>query len=196
MFKKIAIVVICLALIVAGGLAIKKYCFPPQDVEITEYFMDITWDMSKRKVKELLYEKGYIPEPHPLDMLIYEIEDFGGFEGANARMVINYDNENEKMIILSFNNEKMSEDEVNEFAEACMYKLDSICDKKLELTELLEYGGTVYNKEGKEGQEYKNMLYFLGESAITIIYYEDEKIMITYGPKDSEYHQMMLQFAE
>ena len=155
--------------------------------------MDITWDMSKRKVKELLYEKGYIPEPHFSDMLIYEIEDFGGFEGANARMVIDYDNENEMMIILSFNNEKMSEDEVNEFAEACMYKLDSICDKKLDLTELTEYGGIVYKKEG---QEFKNILYFLGESAITIVYYEDERVVISYRPNDSEYYQKMLQFAE
>lgn len=191
MFKKIAIVVICLALIVAGGLAIKKYCFPPQDVEITEYFMDITWDMSKRKVKELLYEKGYIPEEDVLLMSI-NIEDFGGFEGANARVFIDYNDENEKMIILSFNNEKMSEDEVNEFAEACMYKLDSICDKKLELTELTEYSGAF----NKEGQDFKHMLYYLGESGISIMYYEDEKVMISYGPKDSEYHQMMLPFAE
>ena len=191
MFKNIAIVVICLALIVAGGLAIKKYCFPPQDVEITEYFMDITWDMTEKQAKELLIEKGYKPEVH--DLLVFEFEDFAGFEGAKARAVILFDNENDKMITMSLGNTNMSEDEVNEFAEAYIYKLESICDKKLDLTELIEYSGTAYNKEG---QEYKNMLYFLGESAITIIYYEDEKIMITYGPKDSEYHQMMLEFAE
>ena len=108
-----AIVATVLVAIVIAAFAVKFFILGSDEVEISEYFEGITWDMSQKQVSDVLIEKGYNVDEKRNKWLIFGVENFGGFDGANGNGSIRFDEEDKiREIIIYFEDDYMDIDKI------------------------------------------------------------------------------------
>lgn len=185
--KKIVIVTTVLVAIVIAAFAVKFFILDSDEVEISEYFEGITWDMSQKQVSDVLIEKGYNVDEKRNKWLIVGVENFGGFDGANGIGSIRFDEEDKiREIIIYFEDDYMDIDKIGNFAEETIKTLDNTYEKKIDLSEM---------NKGDASDSSENKLYFyVGEnSAIGITYFDGVEFIISYEPSDSDYIKDLLE---
>ena len=185
--KKIVIVTTVLVAIVIAAFTVKFFILDSDEVEISEYFEGITWDMSQKQVSDVLIEKGYNVDEKRNKWLIVGVENFGGFDGANGIGSIRFDEEDKiREIIIYFEDDYMDIDKIGNFAEETIKTLDNTYEKKIDLSEM---------NKGDASDTSENKLYFyVGEnSAIGITYFDGVEFIISYEPSDSDYIKELLE---
>ena len=188
--KIIAIVVTSVFAVLVSALAVWFFVFRVGKVSIDEYYEGITWDLTATQARNILLNDGYKIQKEGT-VPVFDVESFGGYEGANGRIGL-IANKDDKLgnILISFSDESMDVKKLNKFFKACTKELESQFDKKLDMVEFL---GTEYSNRDEECSD---VIYMGENSCIELIYYEDRKIMIVYTPADDEYCQELLRFAK
>ena len=185
--KKIVIVTTVLVAIVIAAFAVKFFILDSDEVEISEYFEGITWDMSQKQVSDVLIEKGYNVEKHNI-WLIIGFENFGGYDGANGNGIIMFDEEDRpRQILIFFQDDYMDIEKMGDFAETTIKTLENTYEKTMDFSEVL------YKGDETDSTEYKNWYYVGENSTIGIAYREGINLIISYQPSDSDYIKDLLE---
>lgn len=181
-----AIVTTVLVAIVIAAFAVKFFILDSDEVENSEYFEGITWDMSQKQVSDVLIEKGYNVEKRNT-WLIVGVENFGGYDGANGNGIIIFDEEDRpKEILVYFKDDYMDIGKMGDFAETTIKTLENIYEKTMDFSE--EYKG-----DATDSAEYIRRYYVGENSTIGIAYREGVELIISYEPSDSDYIKDLLE---
>lgn len=196
MTKKKSIVIILAVVMVAVlvVLGVRFFILDAKNVEIPEQFEGINWDVKMNDARYLLELEGYIFKG--TNLTVFDIENFGGYEGANGLGIL-YDDEygNLERINIEFNYGTMDEKSFNKFAEKCIEELDEKFDRKVSAETYVK----IHNQEMSNvayDEDFTQIMYFGEVSAITIKYHKDGALTISYIPIDSEYSEEMKSYAE
>ena len=178
----LAVVGVIAVILVAIG--VKVFIIDAKTLEINEFFEDISWDKKADEAKNLLELEGYNFKEN--SNRIFEVENFGGYEGANGEgKLVGGINGVLKEISLEFQIDEMGENEFDEFVENCIETLDETFDEKVP--------PDIFDKLFRPKDEsLTEMMYYGMLTCFHIKYYEDSSLTIIYNPIDDSYCQRML----
>ena len=185
--KKIKLAVTGVFAVLIAALAVWFFVFRVGKVSLPEYYQGITWDLTRTQARNLLLNDGYQSVGNGKVPAFY-VENFGGYEGANARFVLAGDaDDNLTSIMFYFKEDTMDVKKMKKFYKACKKELEKQYDKTVNMAEL----------EGRgEDKEYSHVMYMGENTCIDLLYEEDGYIMISYESADGEFYQELLKFAK